>query len=335
MRLFTRDSLGKNGRYHTFHPIREEPRVKLHRNAKTTPHMRALLVHRIQQERWEIPEAAEAAGITVRTAYKWLARYRIGGAAALEDAPSTPHRQPRRTPDAVIAQIISARQQRLTGWAIAVRLQRARSTVARVLRRAGLNRLPPMVPLSPVQRYERTRPGELVHLDIKPLARILRPGHRIHGDRRQTVDGAGYEYVHVAVDDYSRVAYVEVLADQTGATTTRFLRRTVLWFARRGVRIERVLTDNGGGYISGLFQTLATRLGLRLKRTRPYRPQTNGKAERFIQTLLREWAYGTVYRHSSQRTRALRPWLRGYNTIRPHSALGYQAPSTRFPRAAQ
>lgn len=335
MRLFTRDSLGKNGRYHTIHPIREEPRVKLHRNAKTTPHMRALLVHRIQQERWEIPEAAGAAGITVRTAYKWLARYRIGGAAALEDASSTPHRQPRRTPDAVIAQIITARHQRLTGWAIAVQLQRARSTVARVLRRAGLNRLPPVVPPSPVQRYERTRPGELVHLDIKPLARILRPGHRIHGDRRQTVDGAGYEYVHVAVDDYSRVAYVEVLADQTGATTARFLRRTVLWFARRGVRIERVLTDNGGGYISGLFQTLATRLGLRLKRTRPYRPQTNGKAERFIQTLLREWAYGTAYRHSSQRTRALRPWLRGYNTIRPHSALGYQAPSTRFPRAAQ
>src|SRR6476619_6678241 len=169
MRLFTRDYLGKNGRYHTFRSDREEPRVRLHRNAKTSPHMRALLVHRIHTERWDIGDAAEAAGISVRTAYKWLARYRRGGAAALEDAPSTPHRQPRRTPDAVIAAIVAARQQRLTGWAIAVRLQRARSTVARILRRAGLNRLPPVEPSTPVQRYERTRPGELVHLDIKPL----------------------------------------------------------------------------------------------------------------------------------------------------------------------
>jgi transposase InsO family protein len=309
--------------------------VRLHRNAKTTPHMRALLVHRICQDRWEASEAAEAAGISVRTAYKWLARYRTGGAAALDDAPSTPHRQPRRTPDTVIAAIVAARQQRLTGWAIAVRLQQARSTVARILCRAGFNRLPPMEPPRPVHRYERTRPGELVHLDIKPLARILRPGHRIHGDRRQTVDGAGYEYVHVAVDDYSRVAHVEVLPEQTGATTAGFLRRTILWFARRGIRIERVLTDNGSAYISRVFRAVATRLGLTLKRTRPYRPQTNGKAERFIQTLLREWAYVARYRHSSHRTQALRPWLRGYNTIRPHSALGYQAPATRFPRAAQ
>jgi transposase InsO family protein len=297
--------------------------------------MRALLVHRIGQEGWETSEAAEAAGISERTAYKWLARYRTGGAAALADAPSTPLRQPRRTPDTVIAAIVAARQQRLTGWAIAVRLQQARSTVARILCRTGLNRLPPAEPPSPVHRYERTRPGELVHLDIKPLARILRPGHRIHGDRRQTVDGAGYEYVHVAVDDYSRVAHVEVLPDQTGATTAGFLRRTILWFARRGVRIERVLTDNGGAYRSRRFRAVATRVGLTLKRTRPYRPQTNGKAERFIQTLLREWAYATRYRHSSQRTQALRPWLRGYNTLRPHSALGYQSPATRFPRAAQ
>src|SRR4029453_110434 len=211
---------------------------------------------------------------------------------------------------------------------------RARSTVARVLRRAGLSRLPPVEPPTAVQWYERTRPGELVHLDIKPLARILRPGHRIHGDRRQIVDGAGYEYVHVAVDDYSRVAHVEVLPDQTGATTAGFLRRAILWFARRGVRIERVLTDNGSAYISSVFRAVATRLGLTLKRTRPYRPQTNGKAERFIQTLLREWAYVTRYRNSSHRTQALRPWLRGYNTVRPHSALGYLAPVTRFPRAA-
>ena len=309
--------------------------MKLHRNAKTTPQTRALLVRRICEEQWSVEEAAEAAGISARTTYKWLARFRAGGEAALEDAPSTPHRQPRRTAAAVLAQVVAARQQRLTGWAIAVRLQLPRSTVARLLSRVGLNRLPPVEPPAPVIRYERTRPGELVHLDIKPLARILRVGHRIHGDRRQIVDGAGYEYVHVAVDDYSRVAYVEVLPTQCGRTTAGFLRRTVRWFAARGVQIERVLTDNGSAYVSHIFRATAQRARLTLKRTRAYRPQTNGKAERFIQTLLREWAYRVAYSHSSRRTRALRPWLRGYNTVRPHSALDYQPPCTRFPRAAQ
>jgi transposase InsO family protein len=309
--------------------------VKLHRNARTTPQTRALLVRRIRDEHWAVEDAAEAAGISVRTTYKWLRRFREGGTAALEDAPSTPHRQPRRTPDLVLARVVAARQQRLTGWAIAVRLQLPRSTVARLLSRVGLNRLPPVEPPAPVTRYERTRPGELVHLDIKPLARILRVGHRIHGDRRQTVDGAGYEYVHVAVDDYSRVAYVEVLPRQCGRTTAGFLRRTVRWFAARGVRIERVLTDNGSAYRSHVFQATAQRAHLTLKRTRAYRPQTNGKAERFIQTLIREWAYRVAYPQSSRRTRALRPWLRGYNTVRLHSALGYQPPCTRFPRAAQ
>lgn len=309
--------------------------MRLHRNAKTTPHMRALLVRRIREASWTVPAAAEAAGISVRSAYKWLARHRTGGRAALEDAPSTPHRQPRRTSPEVIAQIVAARHERLTGWAIAVRLQRPRSTVAAILRRAGLNRLARLEPPAPVQRYERTRPGELVHLDIKPLARIARVGHRIHGDRRQTVDGAGYEYLHVAIDDYSRVAYAEVLGDQCGPTTAGFLRRTARWFAARGVRIERVLTDNGSADVSQVFRTAAAGRRIRLKRTRPYRPQTNGKAERLIQTLLREWAYAVSYPHSWRRTRALRPWLRRYNTTRPHSALGYQPPCVRFPRAAQ
>jgi transposase InsO family protein len=309
--------------------------VRLHRNAKTTPHMRALLVHRIREDHWSIGTAASAAGISRRTAYKWLARYRVGGTAALGDAPSTPHRQPRRTSPEVMARIVAARHERLTGWAIAVRLQVPRSTVAVILSRAGLSRLAQLEPPVAVQRYERTRPGELVHLDIKPLARILRAGHRVHGDRRQTVEGAGYEYVHVAIDDYSRVAYAEVLPDQGGVTTAAFLRRTVRWFAARGVRIERILTDNGSAYVSHVFQAAATRTGLKLRRTRPYRPQTNGKAERFIQTLLREWAYVTTYPRSYRRTRALRPWLRRYNTARPHSALDYQPPSTRFPRAAQ
>jgi len=248
---------------------------------------------------------------------------------------TTDPRQPRRTPPALVDAIVAARHERLTAWAIAVRLQVPRSTVAAILARRDLNRLRSLEPAAPVIRYERARPGELVHLDIKPLARILRVGHRIHGDRRQIVKGAGYEYAHVASDDHSRVAYVEVLADQRGTTTAGFLRRTTRWFARRSVRIERVLTDNGGAYLSDAFHDVARRAQIRLLKSRPHHPQTNGKAERFIQTMMREWAYALPYPHSWKRTRALKPWLRTYNTVRPHSALDYQPPCSRFPRAAQ
>ena len=309
--------------------------MKLHRNAKTRPHMRALLVQRVRTQQWPVATAAVAAGVAIRTAYKWLARHRHGGVAALDDRSSQPHRQPRRTPAALVGAIVAARHERLTAWAIAVRLQVPRSTVAAILVRVGLNRLASLAPVAPVTRYERTRPGELVHLDIKPLVRILRVGHRIHGDRRTKVAGAGWEYVHVAVDDHSRAAYVEVLAAQTGATATGFLRRTIQWFARRGVVVQRVLTDNGSAYMSRRFQQSAARAGVRLTRTRPYRPQTNGKAERFIQTLIRGWAYAVPYASSWRRTRALRPWLRHYNLERPHAALGYQPPCVRFPRLAQ
>ena len=309
--------------------------MKLHRNAKTTPHMRALLVDRIQRLQWPVAVAAAAAGIAVRTAYKWLARHRAAGVAGLEDRASTPRRQPRRTSNALVSAVVAARHERLTAWAIAVRLQIPRSTVAAILVRAGLNQLRALTPVAPVMRYERSRPGELVHLDIKPLVRILRPGHRIHGDRRTRVKGAGWEYVHVAVDDYSRAAYVEVLPDQRGGTTTAFLHRTLRWFARRGVHVQRVLTDNGSAYRSHAFQQAAGRAHVRLTRTRPYRPQTNGKAERFIQTLIRGWAYAVSYPSSWRRGRALRPWLRHYNLARPHAALGYQPPCARFPRLAQ
>jgi len=296
--------------------------------------MRALLVDRIRVRHWPVTTAAAAAGVSRRTAYKWLSRYAYGGRLALEDRSSAPPRS-RRTAPAIEARIIAARYERRTAWAIAVQLQVPRSTVAAVLARAGLNRLAALTPRPPIHRYERTRPGELVHLDIKPLARILRIGHRIHGDRRQMTSGGGYEYAHVAVDDYSRVAYVEVLPDQRGGTTAGFLRRTARWFAQRGVRIERVLTDNGSGYRSDAFAGVVAQARLRHLRSRPYHPQTNGKAERFIQTLQREWAYAVAYPHSVTRTRALQPWLRAYNTRRPHAALGYHPPRTRFPRAAQ
>ena len=296
--------------------------------------MRALMVHRIGQEQRPPIEVAAAAGVSVRTTYKWLRRYRLGGRPALEDASSRPHRQPRRTAAETVAAIVAARHERCTAWAIATRLQVPRSTVAAVLVRVGLNRLARLVPPPPVQRYEWTRPGELVHLDIKPLGRILRVGHRIRPHQRGSV-GAGWEYVHVAVDDYSRAAYVEVLPDQTGATTAAFLRRTIGWFARRGITVSRVLTDNGGAYMSRRFRAVADRCRVRLSRTRPYRPQTNGKAERFIQTLIRGWAYAVSYPSSWRRSLALRPWVRHYNVERPHAALGYHPPCVRFPRVAQ
>ena len=309
--------------------------MTLHRNAKTTPHTRALLVHRVRTLHWTVAATAEAAGIARRTAYKWLARHRHGGPTALADRSSRPHHQPRRTPAACVSAILAARQQRLPAWAIARRLQVPRSTVAVILARAGLNRLRYLDPAPPVVRYERTQPGELVHLDIKPLARIRRVGHRIHGDRSREVHGAGYEYAFVALDDYSRAAYVEILHAQTAAATAGFFARTIRWFARRGVRIRQVLTDNGGVFLSHVFRHVAQRGRIGLRRTRPYRPQTNGKAERFIQTLTRQWAYAVAYPSSWRRTRALRPWLRHYNLERPHAALGYRPPCVRFPRLAQ
>ena len=309
--------------------------MKLHRNAKTTPTTRALIVQRIRHDQWPPAEVAAAAGVSVRTIYKWLRRHRLGGRPARDDASSRPHRQPRRTAPAVTAQILTARYARRSAWAIAVQLQVPRSTVAVILARAGLNRLARLTAPPPAVRYEWAHLGDLVHLDVKPLARIAGIGHRIHGDRRTRVRGIGWEYAHVAIDDHSRAAYVEVLPDQTGATTAAFLRRTLRWFAGRGVRVVRVLTDNGGNYRSHRFQHAAVRARVHLKRTRPYHPQTNGKAERFIQTLLREWAYATPYQDSTQRIHALPRWLRTYNTQRPHAALGYQPPSVRFPRVAQ
>jgi transposase InsO family protein len=308
--------------------------VKLHRNAKTTPVTRALLVRRIRQQGWLVRDAAAAQSVSVQTAYKWLRRNRDGDRHC-EDRSSTPHCPPRRTAPALVAGIVGLRQQRLTAWQIAVRVQVPRSTVAVILARAGRNRVRLLMPPAPVVRYERRRPGELVHVDMKRRGRIARIGHRIHGDRRYRGRGIGWETVHVCVDDHSRAAYVEVLADQQAGTTTAFITRAVRWFARRGVRVERIMTDNGSAYRSHRFRRCCERFGARHLRTRAYRPQTNGKAERFIQTLLREWAYAIPYSSSWRRTRALCPWLRYYNGQRPHTSLSYQSPASRFPRAVQ
>lgn len=308
--------------------------MRLHPNAKLTPTQRLLMVQRVQQQGWQAEEAAHAAGVTVRTFYKWLRRYREQGPAGLQDRNSRPHRIARQTSQARIRKILALRQRRQTGWEIAQRLQLPPSTVASVLKRSGLGRLSQLDPKPVPRRYEYKTPGVLLHVDVKHLGRIQTVGHRIHGNRSIRVRGSGWEYVHVAVDDASRLAYVEVLPDETGPTAAGFLERAWRWFRQQGIRIQRILSDNGSCYISLCFAQACQQRGIRHLRTRPYRPQTNGKAERFIQTLIRGWAYKRPYRTSNQRTKALPKWLRYYNEQRPHRALGRIPPLQRVKEAA-
>jgi transposase InsO family protein len=305
--------------------------MRVHRNAKTTPKMRQLIVTRAQQG-WTYAQVAEALGISVRTVAKWVARARQ--AEDLVDGSSRPHRQPRRTAPALERAIVVLRRRRLTAWQISTALRQPRSTVTRVLARAGLNRLALLEPPVAVQRYEWAHVGDLLHVDLKRLGRVVGIGHRIHGDRRRRSRRAGYEYLHVAIDDASRLTYAEVLAADDAPTCAAFLQRTLAWFRRRGIRIRRLLTDNALAYKAGVFTAVCRRWEVRQRFTRPYRPQTNGKAERFIQTLLREWAYRTPYRSSARRTAALSPYLRFYNHRRPHASLGRRSPWMRFQEAA-
>jgi transposase InsO family protein len=308
--------------------------MKLHRNAKSTPASRLRMVQRVLHEGWTYLAVAEAFAVSVRTVAKWVQRFRAGGVAALEDASSRPGPPPQQTPPGTVAQIRLLRTTYgLPAWAIGRALGVARSTVSAWLRRLGISR-PPAAPPVPVQRYEWPCPGDLLHLDIKPLGRIGCVGHRIHGDRRRATPGVGWEYVHVAIDDHSRLAYVEVLADQLALSCQAFLRRAVDWFQTQGMHVRRVMTDNGSGYVSRAFRTTCDALALRHLRTRPYTPRTNGKAERFIQTLLREWAYAMPYATSRDRRRALRPYVQYYNRQRPHASLGYEAPCSRLTSAA-
>jgi transposase InsO family protein len=281
-----------------------------------------------------------AAGITDRTARRWLRRWREDGAGGLLDRSSAPHRIPHKTPPARVAEIVRLRRLRMTAAGIAVALGMALSTVSAVLRRVGLGKRSRLEPPEPANRYERRRPGELIHIDVKKLGRILKPGHRVTGKRSNarstyTPDGrrigdAGWESVHVCVDDHSRLAYAEVLTDEKATSAAGFLRRAVAFFATHGVKVERVMTDNGSPYRSQLHAQACRELGLRHLRTQPYRPRTNGKAERFIQTLLREWAYARLFHTSAERTAALQPWLNHYNFSRPHGALGHKPPGTRL-----
>lgn len=308
-------------------------RMRLHRNARTTPKMRQLLIERVVRQGWTQQAAATAAGISVRTVAKWIGRAR-GGDTQLEDRSSRPHRQPRRLDVARTAAIVGLRQQRATAWEISLRVGVPRSTVTRILHQAGLNRVSRLDPPPVIQRYEWPQAGDLLHLDIKPLSRIRGIGHRIHGDQSVKHRGVGYEYVHVAIDDATRLAYVEVRHSQRRRACAAFLQQALRWFRRRGIIVRRLLTDNGAGYKSRRFAGVCRTWQLRHRFTRPYTPRTNGKAERFIQTLLREWAYRRAFANSVRRTAALERYLRFYNLRRPHASLGRRSPWTRFQEAA-
>lgn len=304
--------------------------MRSHRNAKTNVYQRQLLIQRVCHEGWTQAQAATAAGVSVRTVAKWVAR----AATGLADRSSRPHRQPRRTSLTAEATIVAVRRTRATAWEISRVLRMPRSTVTRVLQRVGLNRVAALDPLEPVQRYEWPHVGDLLHVDLKRLGRVVGVGHRIHGNRRHRTRGAGWEYLHVAIDDATRLTYAEVVSADDAPACAAFLQRTLAWFRRRGVTVRRLLTDNAMAYKAHAVRAICQRWSVRHRYTRPYRPQTNGKAERLIQTLLREWAYRTPFRSSARRTAALRPYLRFYNHRRPHASLGRRSPWMRFQEAA-
>jgi transposase InsO family protein len=308
--------------------------MKVHASARLSPIGRRLLVDRIVRGEFSVREAAEAAGVSERTAFKWLARWRAEGEAGLGDRCSAPVRVANRTDKRRVEAIAALRRVRFTGAEIAEVLGMAHSTVSGILTRIGMGKLG-RLGLERAQRYQRERPGELVHIDVKKLGRIARPGHRVLG--RQSAGGhhrrrfeQGWEFVHIAIDDATRLAYVEVLADEKATTAVGFLRRAVNHFAGYGITVERLMTDNGSPYRSTVHAIACRALGIRHLRTRPYRPQTNGKAERFIRTLLGGWAYGAIYRDSAERNASLAGWLDFYNHRRPHGALSHKPPNARL-----
>jgi transposase InsO family protein len=316
--------------------------MKVHANAPLGPKGRLTMVLRVLEEGWSYAQAADAAGVSERTCRKWVGRYRAEGPDGLVDRSSAPWSIPHRTPDDLVAAIAALRRLRMTGAEIAFCLDLALSTVSAVLLRIGLGKLSRLEPPEPPNRYERQRPGELLHIDIKKLGRIHGgAGKRVTGRKRNTgkyltgKDGVqrkivGWEYVHVCVDDATRLAYVEVLSNEQAVTAIGFLRRAIAFYRRHGISVERVMTDNGPAYRSAIHAVACRAIGIRHLRTRPYRPRTNGKAERFIRTLLGGWAYGAIYASSAERTAALDGWIWTYNHRRPHGSLSHKPPITRL-----
>jgi transposase InsO family protein len=308
--------------------------MKVHANAPLGPKGRLTMVLRVLEHGWSLAEAAAAAGVSERTCSKWVRRYRNEGELGLLDRSSAPGSIPHRTPDELVEVIVSLRRLRMTGAEIAFCLAMALSTVSAVLLRVGLGKLSRLEPPEPPNRYERRHPGELIHIDVKKLGRIHRgAGHRMLGrgpGRHGGKGRSGWEFVHVCVDDATRLAYVEVLPDEQATTASGFLKRAVAFYRRHGIDVERVMTDNGSAYRSAVHALACRAMGLRHLRTRPYRPRTNGKAERFIRTLLAGWAYGAIYATSAERTAALDGWLWTYNHRRPHGALSHKPPIARL-----
>jgi transposase InsO family protein len=308
--------------------------MKIHANAKLGPKGRLVICRRVAAEGWSLTQAAEAAGVSERTAAKWVGRYRAEGEAGLVDRSSAPKSVPHRTPEDRVEATAALRRLRMTGAEIAECLGMALSTVSAVLSRIGLGKRSRLEPPEPPNRYQRARAGELIHVDVKKLGRIGHrgAGHRVSGNRGagQRSRGAGWEFVHVCVDDATRLAYVEVLADERARSAVGFLRRALRFYAAHGIRVEQLMTDNGSAYRSTVHAIACRRLSIKQIRTRPYRPRTNGKAERFIRTMLGGWAYGAIYRSSAERTAALSGWLDFYNWRRPHGALSHKPPGARL-----
>ena len=306
--------------------------MNIHKNARLTPKGRAFMVRLVVETRLSQAEVARRLGVSRKTVGKWVRRYREEGEAGLWDRSSRPRRSPRRTSPERLRRAIDARRRyRLSIPELSGLFHIPTSTLWRWLRRAGLGRLRAPRPDEPPRRYEHPHPGDLVHVDVKKLARFRAVGHRITGDRTVNSRGAGYDFVHVAVDDHSRLAYVEVHRDEKAATATGFVRRAFAWYRRHGIEVKRLMSDNGSCYRSKVFSDELQAQGVRHIYTRPYTPKTNGKAERFIGTMLREWAYARPYQTSELRNEVLPCWLRHYNEDRPHSSLGHRPPITRVP----
>lgn len=310
--------------------LKSNHHMNVHHNARLTARGRERIVRTVLTRQLTARAAARQVGLSERSVRKWLARFRAEGSAGLRDRSSRPHQSPRQTPAAQVAVVLALRRLRLPGFQIARQSALSRTTVSRLLRRHGLARLRDLEPAPPVVRYQRQLPGELLHFDIKKLGRIVRPSHRVTHDRRDQVRGAGWEFVHVCIDDASRIAFAQIMPDEGQHSAVLFLERALAYFGSLGIKAQRIMTDNGSCYRSHQLRAACQRHRLRHLFTRPYTPRTNGKAERFIQTSLREWAYAAVYSHSAHRAAHLSTWLHRYNWHRPHSALQHQPPIAKL-----
>jgi transposase InsO family protein len=300
-----------------------------HHHARLTVHGRELLVRSVVEGRLRLWEAAAEHRLSRQTAAKWVRRYREGGVEGLRDHSSRPRRLRQLTSSEQIARIEALRRERWTGVRIAQATGLSRATISRILRRLRLNKAKMLEPAVAVVRYEHAAPGDLLHIDIKKFARIVKAGHRITGNPRDETRGAGWEFLYVAVDDHSRIAYTALYPDETAASSASFLSEAVAYFQRLGISIRRVLTDNGPCFYAHRFAQACRALAITHKRTRIYTPRTNGKAERFIQTAIREWAYARRYENSAQRSQSLQPWTHLYNWHRPHASLNQSPPISR------